>query len=234
MSTEKVPEYEVNMLQLADSLFPTGMYSTSSGLETFFYRKRVKNASELRLLLEAFLENQIGPADCVALNIAYENAIALDKQKLVEVDQKLFSMKLIKETREVSVRSGTQLLKCIQEMAATSGTLQNYQEAIANKEASGIYPVALGAVCAVFGIPKTKAALVLLYTFTASVIGAALRLGIITHFEGQKVINDLKPTISKTVEKNINKKLDDMWQFTPEIDITQMLHEHAERRMFIT
>ncbi len=234
MSSDVILEHDVNMLQLADSLFPTGMYSTSSGLETFFYQKKVKNVFELRVLLETFLVNQIGPADCVALSNAYEGAKASDEQKLAEADQRLFSMKLVKEIREVSVRSGTQLLKCIQEMMPDSAVLRNYQEAIRNGDASGIYPAALGVVCAVFGIPKVNAALVLLYTFTASVVGAALRLGIITHFEGQKVINELKLTISKTVEKNVCKNLDDMWQFSPEIDVTQMLHEHAERRMFIT
>jgi urease accessory protein len=234
MSTNEVHEYEVNMLQLSDSLFPTGMYSTSSGLETFFYRKMVKNASELKLLLEVFIGNQIGPADCVALSNSYESAIIPDTQKLVETDQRLFSMKLVKETREVSVRSGTQLLKCIGEMISNNATLQSYQNAINNGRASGIYPVALGLTCALFGIPKNKAGLILIYTFTASVVGAGLRLGIINHFEGQKIINELKLMMSKTVEKNINKKLVDMWQFAPEIDTTQMLHEQSERRMFIS
>lgn len=234
MSTDELHEYEVNVLQLSDSLFPTGMYSTSSGLETFFYRKRVKNAAELQMILEVFIENQIGPADCVALGNSYESAMIPDMQKLVEADQRLFSMKLVKEIREVSVRSGTQLLKCIGEVTSNNVMLKKYQDTINNGKASGIYPVALGVTCALFGIPKNKAGLILIYTFTASVIGAALRLGIINHFDGQRIINQLKPVMSKTVEKNINKKLVDMWQFAPEIDTTQMLHEQAERRMFIS
>jgi urease accessory protein len=233
MSTE-VQEYEVNMLQLSDSLFPTGMYSTSSGLETFFYRKKVKGASELKRLLEVFIQNQIGPADCVALGNSYESAVIADLQKLIETDQRLFSMKLVKEIREVSVRSGTQLLKCIGDMTSNNEMLQSYQHNINLGKASGMYPVALGITCALLGIPKNKAGLILIYTFTASVIGAALRLGIINHFEGQRIINQLKQVMSKAVEKNINKKLVDMWQFTPEIDTTQMLHEQAERRMFIS
>jgi urease accessory protein len=234
MSTDELHEYEVNMLQLSDSLFPTGMYSTSSGLETFFYQKRVRNAAELQMVLEVFIANQIGPADCVALGNSYDSTMISDMQKLEEADQRLFSMKLVKEIREVSVRSGTQLLKCIREMTSNNVILQNYQTAINNGKASGIYPVALGLTTALFGIPKNKSGLILIYTFTASVVGAALRLGIINHFEGQRIINALKPIMSKSVEKNINKKLVDMWQFTPEIDITQMSHEQAERRMFIT
>jgi urease accessory protein len=143
-------------------------------------------------------------------------------------------MKLVKEIREVSVRSGTQLLKCIGDMTPNSKMLKSYQDNIALGKASGIYPVALGITCALFGIPKNKAGLILIYTFTASVIGAALRLGMINHFEGQRIINQLKRVMLKAVEENINKKLVDMWQFTPEIDTTQMFHEQAERRMFIS
>jgi urease accessory protein len=143
-------------------------------------------------------------------------------------------MKLVKEIRDVSVRSGTQMLKCVATMLPDSKTLRDYQEAIVQGRGSGIYPVALGLTCALFNIPKRKAGLVLIYTFAVSMIGAALRLGIINHFEGQKTINELKPVMLNVVRKNVNKKLQDMWQFTPEIDTTQMLHEQSERKMFIS
>lgn len=234
MSTNEICEYEISLLQLSDSFFPTGMYSTSSGLETFFYQKRIQTAAELKQLLTIYLENQIGPADCVALGNAYKYAKASDFEKLRETDQKIFSMKLVKEIRDVSVRSGTQLLKCVSSIVADDKTLRDYQDAIKNRIASGIYPVALAVSCAAFGIPKSKAGLILVYTFTVSVVGAALRLGMLNHFEGQKIIDELKPVMLNTVKKNVNRQLSDMWQFAPEIDITQILHEQAETRMFIS
>lgn len=234
MNTNEIPEYEINMLQLSDSFFPTGMYSTSSGLETFFYQKKIENAAELQQLLKVYLENQIGPVDCVALGNSYEYAKVSNLQKLKEADQRIFSMKLVKEIRDVSVRSGTQLLKCVDSIIMDNKVLRSYQDTIKNGLASGIYPVALAVVCAVFGIPKSKAGLILVYTFTVSVIGAALRLGMIDHFSGQKIIDELKPVMLNTVKKNVNRQLSDMWQFAPEIDITQILHEQADTRMFIS
>jgi urease accessory protein len=234
MSIDEVYDFEVNMLQLSDSFFPTGMYSTSSGLETFFYQKRIKNATELQQLLKVYIENQIGPADCVALGNSIDCARVSNLEKLIKADERLFSMKLVKEIRDVSVRSGTQLLKCISTMVPDNKILKDYQEAIIQRKASGIYPVALGLTCAIFNIPKKKAGLVLIYSFAVSVIGAALRLGIINHFEGQITINNLKPVMTSTVRKNVDKQLRDMWQFTPEIDTTQILHEQSERRMFIS
>jgi urease accessory protein len=234
MNTHEIHEYEISMLQISDSFFPTGMYSTSSGLETFFYQKRIKNAVELQQLLKVYLENQIGPADCVALGNSYEYARVSDLQKLKEADQRMFSMKLVKEIRDVSVRSGTQLLKCVDSIITDSKILRDYRGAIKNGEASGIYPVALAVACAIFGIPKSKAGLILAYTFTVSVVGAALRLGMLNHFDGQKVITELKPVMLNTVERNVNRQLSGMWQFAPEIDITQIAHEQSDTRMFIS
>lgn len=234
MSINEIYEYEINMLQISDSIFPTGMYSTSSGLETFFYQKKIRNAEELQQLIKVYLKYQIGPADCVALGNSYDYAKLSDLQKLKEADQKTFSMKLIKEIRDVSVRSGTQLLKCIGSIVSDNKTLKDYQNAIKKKQASGVYPVALAVACALFDIPKSKAGLILVYAFTVSVIGAAMRLGILDHFEGQKLIDELKPVMLNTVKRNINKQLLDMWQFAPEIDITQIAHEQADTKMFIS
>jgi len=76
--------------------------------------------------------------------------------------------------------------------------------------------------------------LMLLYGFVVSVIGAALRLGILQHIEGQKLIDEMKPVILSTVKKNINRPLDSMWQFIPQLDIIQMHHEQMDSKMFIT
>jgi urease accessory protein len=74
----------------------------------------------------------------------------------------------------------------------------------------------------------------LLYGFVVSVIGAALRLGILQHLDGQKIIHELKPFILVSVNENIGKSLSSIWQFAPAIDIKQMKHEQMDARMFIT
>ena len=234
MNTNEISEYDISMLQLSDSLFPTGMFLTSSGLETFFYRKRVRTAEELLSLLTAYIENQIGPADCVALSNAYEFARESNSVKLVEADQLIYSMKLVREIRDTSVRSGKQVLKCLSSFMPGNRTLDDYQNAVKNDQATGIYPIALALACAIFEIPKDKAGLVLIYSFVASVVGAGLRLGMLDHFEAQKTINQLKPVMLKTVKNSISKKLSDMWQFAPEIDILQISHESSPVRMFAT
>jgi urease accessory protein len=143
-------------------------------------------------------------------------------------------MKLIQEIRETSTRSGTQLLRCVSYFITDNELLNRYQEAIKNKQASGVYPVALGVVSSTLRIPKRKAGLIMLYAFTVSLVGAALRLGMVQHLEGQRIIHELKPSMLNAVNNNIDRPLTSMWQFVPDIDIIQMAHERMGSKMFIT
>jgi urease accessory protein len=235
MNIHEISREEISMMQLSDSFFPSGMYTTSSGLEALFYSNRkITDADQLRELIKVYLEHQIGPADCSALGNSYEHIQRKDLQKLVEVDNMIFSMKLIEEIRNASTRSGTQVLKCVSSFRTDNSILNGYREAIEDKRASGVYPVALAVCSYALGIPKQKAGLIMLYGFTVSMVGAALRLGMLQHFDGQRIIHELKPSVSEIVEKNIDRPLTGMWQFTPDIDILQIAHERMSSKMFIT
>jgi urease accessory protein len=234
MSIEKISVDEISILQLSDSFFPTGMYATSSGLEALFYSKKIKHVNELRDLIKTYVEHQIGPTDCTALGNSYEYAKRSDLERLIEVDQTIFSMKLIQEIRETSTRSGTQLLRCMSYFITDNEVLNKYQEAIKNRQASGVYPVALAVASSTLNIPKRKAGLMMIYAFSVSIVGAALRLGMLQHFDGQRIIHELKPNILETVNNNIDRPLMSMWQFAPGIDIVQIAHERMGSKMFIT
>jgi urease accessory protein len=226
---------DLSMMQISDSFFPTGMYATSSGLEALFYSdNKLRDAEELRHLIDIYLEHQIGPADCTALGVAYRCIEDNDLHALIEVDQMVFSMKLIEEVREASVRSGTQLIRCVNYFVSDNGILGEYYAAIKKGRASGIYPVALAIASNSVGVSKNKAGIMMLYSFTVSIVGAALRLGMLQHLDGQKIIHELKPRIIATVKTNIDRPLTSMWQFAPGIDIIQIAHERMTSKMFIT
>ncbi|HJU35318.1 MAG TPA: urease accessory UreF family protein [Nitrososphaera sp.] len=224
---------DLSMLQLSDSFFPTGMYSMSNGLEAIFYSGKKMKAEDLHELIATLLQYQIGPADCTALGNAYDQAAKANLPGLLEVDRAIFSMKLVQEIRNASIRSGTQLVRCIRSFSNNKILIQ-YDDALRNGQAFGPYPVALAVAANAFLIPKEKAALVMLYSFSVSIVGAALRLGMLQHFDGQKVIDDLKPTILKVIQENITRPLGGMWQFAPSTDIIQISHEGMNSKMFIT
>jgi urease accessory protein len=224
---------DISMFQMSDSFFPTGLYATSSGLEALSQVKKLKS-KDIFHYVSTYLKQVVGPSDCAALGNAYKSCMKKDLSALLNVDESLYSMRLIEETRSASVRSGNQLLKCISTFIKHKKMLKDYQNAISSGNATGVYPVSFGVATWSLGIPKNKAGLILLYGFTVSVIGAALRLGILQHYDGQKIIHELRPVILKSMLDNIDRPASGMWQFSPGLDILQMKHEAMSSKMFIT
>ena len=103
----------LSLMQLSDSFFPSGLYTMSNGLETFFDEKRVSSQNDISNLLEIILEQQLGPADSVAWSNAYDCAKNDDVLGIIKCDNILNSMKLIQESRAASCRAGSQMIKCI-------------------------------------------------------------------------------------------------------------------------
>jgi urease accessory protein len=236
MSIDKLSIGQISALQLSDSFFPTGMYTTSNGLEALFYKNQRKqsNPNELLEMIKVYLACQIGPADCTALGNSYDCAQRQDLGALIEIDRMIFSMKLVREIRDASARSGSQLIRCLGSFITNDNILSKFNDAIRDGRASGVFPVAFAIACNVLDISKNTAGLMMLYSFTVSMVGAALRLGMLQHYDGQRVIHEIKPEISKIVESCIERPLSSMWQFAPGIDILQIKHERMNSKMFIT
>jgi urease accessory protein len=224
---------QLGIMQLSDSFFPSGIYATSNGLEILIHDRKIKTADELAELLKVFLRQQVGPADCVALCNTYDFIAKNDFEKIIQTDQMLYSMKLVKEIRETSTRAGIQLIKCIQSFKDKK-ILKLYSDSITKAECTGVYPVCFAIAAYSLGVKKENAAIMLLYGFLVGMVGAVLRMGVIEHFEAQKIIDELKTEIASTVQKNIKKSISDMWQFAPDLDIIQITHEKLAEKMFIT
>ena len=117
MPTPHPPDPAFAALQLSDSFFPSGMYATSSGLEAIFYEGGRSKLEALRgrlpALLETYISNQLGPVDCVLLSNAYDFALKSDLPGLLDLDRMAHCLRPVKEIREASARSGSQLLRCV-------------------------------------------------------------------------------------------------------------------------
>ncbi len=227
-------EQELGVMQLSDSFFPTGIFATSNGLEFLFTEKKIQGMTDVIDMIRINIIQQMGPSDCVALANAFDSANKHDFDKVIEADNIVFATKSIKEIRNASVRSGVQLIKCVSEFVKDDEILNQYKNNIIKNKAHGIFPVAFAICCNALKIKKEKSMTMLLYGFTVGVVGAALRLGLIQHFEGQKIIHRIKPIISETIKEYSNKSLFEMWQFAPQVDIIQMSHEKMDSKMFIT
>jgi urease accessory protein len=59
--------------------------------------------------------------------------------------------------------------------------------------------------------------MVMLYSFTVNMVGAALRLGIHQHHDGQRIIHELKPDILRIVQKCIDRPVSRYGSSLPEL-----------------
>ena len=223
-------DIELAAMQLADSFFPSGIYATSNGLEFLFAEKKICSVEDLTQLIKINIIQQIGPTDCIALAGVFDSAENKDIKEIIKIDDIVFATKLVKEIRDASVKSGQQLVRCVLEFVKDDEILNQYEK----NKMHGIFPVSFAICCNAMNIKKEKSMAMLLYGFTVGMVGAALRLGLIQHFEAQKVIHEIKPVISKTVSEYSERSISEMWQFAPQVDISQMSHEKMDSKMFIT
>ena len=236
MSTpEPAPAFDIaflSALQLSDTFFPTGLYTLSHGLEAFVQAGLVSK-TDIGALLRDYLENVLGPADGVALSHAHRATEGRDLGRLMEIDRRLFAMKLVREAREASRRVGKRMLTTAVRLSPDS-LLKDYWAAIDAGLCPGNSAVALGAVTATLGIRRREAMLIGFYTFTAGVLGAAMRLMRLDHEEAQLILGGLGPFMAHLVQENIDKSLQEMRAFAPLIDIMGAVHERARVRLFIS
>ena len=169
---------DLTLMQLSDSFFPSGLYTMSNGLETIFDEKRVSSQNDIFDFLEITLEQQLGPADSVALSNAYDCAKNNDLLGIIQCDEVLHSMKLIQESRAASCRAGSQMLKCVSAIVSHN-ILEQFSEKITENESPGMHPVVIGLCSFVMGVKKEQAKQMMMYGFCVSVTGAALRLSLI-------------------------------------------------------
>jgi urease accessory protein len=213
------------------------MFGLSNGLESLAKHGRIKNECDILTFIEQQIKFQLAPCDCIVFLNSMEAAKNENIAELIETDKRFYSMKLIREVRKTSVRSGSQILNCIIQMTFDKKehkTAKEFQKKIASNETVGTYPVCLGISADLLGIPKEGGIRMMLYSFSQSVIAAAIRLGIIEHISGQRILTLLSDKINNISESITKEPLENLWQLTPITEIFQMIHEHDSSKMFIT
>jgi len=76
------------------------------------------------------------------------------------------------------------------------------------------------------------AATAYLYSATALLVGAALRLLPMGQLEGQRVLWALHPVIERVAREAATRDLDDLWSFAPGIELAGIRHASLDMRLF--
>lgn len=227
----------LSVLQLTDSAFPSGRYTLSYGLETMAQTGRLTTPSDpvvLTDLLSDHLRFAVGPSDGVGLACAHR-AVAtrdqVDLETVIRADERLTAVKVSRESRETSARTGRALLR-VATPAFGDLALREYVRQVADGRAPGNHAVVLGVLSACLGVPRPEAVAGELFAFSASWVAAAVRLAVTDHSTAQAVLHDVRPVMTEAAKSAVDKDVPDIVSCTPLLDVMAMRHEESELRLF--
>jgi len=219
------------LLQLGDGLFPAGGFAHSFGLETYAQEGRVRDAAGLEAFVTAHLDGAAGPGDAVAVAVATRLADAGDVAAWSELDARLDAMKAVPEFRAASRQMGRQTAR----VAAALGedpVLAAIARAIDDGLVVGHHASVFGAAAGRAGAAAETAAAAYLYSTAALLVGAGLRLLPLGQLEGQRVLAAARSRIARLAAAAAGATAEDMWTFTPALELAGLRHARLEMRLF--
>ena len=220
----------LNGLRFIDSLFPTGGFAYSSGLEAAVQAGLVGTAGNLAQYVEDSLRFGLGPREGVAAARAHRAAGLGQLAPALDTDRELDAIKLVKEARLASRQMGRQVMKIAGTQADAAPLLLRYREAIEEGRTPGHFPVSLGLTLGTMGWSRSDTVAAFLYHSVAGYLSAALKLLPIGQQEGQRLIEQWLPLLSR-----LSETIDPAAQlvsWTPVHDLYAMKHRRLASRLF--
>lgn len=221
----------LSLLHFADSAFPTGGYAHSFGLETYCADGRVTDRAGLEAFLHSHLEGAAAPGDATAAVGAREGILAGDLAACEEIDWTLEAMKPAAELRAASRQMGRQTLR-LGAALTSDERLGGYLAEVEAGRRPGHHGVAFGMAGGVLGWTGEETAAAFLYSASAVLVGAGLRLLRMGQVEGQRVLWGLGPLIERLAREAAVRDRHDIWGFTPGAEIQAMRHPALGTRLF--
>jgi urease accessory protein len=215
-------------LQFSDSMFPSGAFTQSHGVEALVADGLLDGPDALRRVLEVSLLQRLATADLPALLSAH----SADHAEVIAIDQMLSAVKLAREEREASVRVGRRVAVEVMRLVPEDRALSDFVEAIEASHTPGNASVAQGIAAAALGIPAHIAALGACHSFAAAMVSAAMRLTRLGHGDAQAVLRSVHPLMAEAVAIASQLPWQKMRSSAFQLDIAVARHERAEARMF--
>ncbi len=226
------------LLQTADSLFPTGAYAHSGGLETLAALGVVNDARTLAAFLRERVVPMLGNYELPYLGFAVQAAHDGDLAALAALDREYGAGKLPREAREASVQIGTQRLRMLTRVqtptVAGGVSASSFAAAVARGEADGHAAIVCGLQAHRQGAPVEAAMTAYFYGSLSGYCSAALKLIRIGQEGCQGVLSEALALTGPTVAHALTVTREDAGWCDPALEIAAARHERAFARLFIS
>lgn len=221
----------MRLLQFTDSAFPVGTFSFSNGLETAAAEGLVHDAATL----EAFtreIARQSAFTDGIAAIHARRAHESGSFAGLLEADRQVILCKMNEEARLMTRRMGKKLAELGLRMLHDT-LLERWLDSIVEQATPGTYPAAQGIVFGAAGVDERGLFCSQQYGAANMVLSAALRCVRVSHYDTQRILFRLAEGMEELYREVASLDPEDMFTFTPQIDILASLHEKGTQRMFM-
>lgn len=221
----------LSLLQFTDGLFPAGAYAHSFGLESCVQSGEVTDAAGVEHYLQAYLSGSMAPTDLVAMLCASKAAKTGDLGECLSLDETLDALKTASELRDASRQMGRQTLRVANHFA-NHALLLEYGKAVSMDLTPCHHAIVFGMIGAMQQWAGPEMAGAYLYSASAALVGAALRLLPLGQLAGQRILWSVAPLIAKLAEEAQDKNREDLWSFAPALEIAAMRHATLDARLF--
>jgi urease accessory protein len=221
----------LSLLQFSDGLFPAGAYAHSFGLEACTQSGEVCDAEGVEAFLRAYLEGCAAPTDAVALLCARRAAVNEDISCCLALDEKIDAMKTPSELRDASRQMGRQTLRVATHLPCHP-LLQEFGKAVNDEITPGHHSIVFGVIGGFLEWNAVDMTSAFLYSTSAALVGASLRLLPVGQLAGQRILWNVRPLIAALADEAQNKNEQDMWSFAPALEIASMTHALLDARLF--
>lgn len=208
--------------------FPVGAFSYSSGIEWAVEAGDITNAPALQGWIASMLSDGSGLCDAVFLAAAHRATSPFDEAALRDLAELAAAFAPSRERHLETTAQG----RAFMEIARAAWTEDGLEQAVKACGSAIVYPVAVGIVSAVHGVPLAAVLHAFLHALVSNWISAGARLIPLGQTNSQRLLAALEPAVAGTARRALHAALDDLGSATFRADLAGIHHETQYTRLF--